>query len=373
MKRFVFSILFTLCACSSFAQLNGDGYYRVRNAVSDRYIILRDNKGKINVSTTSADLGAVELWKNFTNVVSDPGSILYIQKTSSGGYRLKSQGTDTYEIIGHDLLLKLNKDGETYKAYQTLNGNVIYLCDSETSDEFDEGKLNTNDKGTNYRNWYILPVGCDKDEYFGVTPSFAAPDGNFYTTFYASFPFEFASEGMTAYYIKLVDEDMAVIEEVKDGKVPAATPVIIKCSSENPADNKLNICSNSASEFSSNALKGVYFNNKYRRNRTAFDCNSMRIFGVKSDGELGFVTPDLDYVPANSAYLQVPAGTPSELRILTNKEYQDVISGVESVTEDVDASKGVYTFFGVKVADSLSELENLPKGFYIVGGKKIRK
>lgn len=370
MKRFVFSALLLALASVSFAQLNGDGYYRVRNYATDRYIILCDNKGKIDVSTTSADLGAVELWKNFSNVVSDPGSILYIQKTSSGGYRLKGQGTDTYAIIGHDLLLKQNKDGKTYKAYQTLNGNYVYLSDSETTN-VEDGVMSTGYVGANYQNWYILPVSAEADEYFGVTPTIEMQDGSFYSSFYASFPFDFASSGMTAYYIRLVDNDIAVIDEIKDGKVPAATPVIIKCSSKDPSANKLNIRSNSASKITSNALKGVYFNNKWRRNRTAYNKETMRILGVNANGELAFLSPDLDYVPANSSYLNVPAGTPSELRILTNEEYQAETSGISSVTNGATVSEAVFTLFGVKVADSCDELSKLPKGIYIVGGKKI--
>ena len=84
MKRFLLIFLSFLSIQVSFANFQGDGYYRVKNVASERYITVRDNKGSVNPTTTSADLGAVELYKGFDNVVSDPGSILYISETAYG-------------------------------------------------------------------------------------------------------------------------------------------------------------------------------------------------------------------------------------------------------------------------------------------------
>ena len=81
------------------AQMPADGYYRIRNVGSTRYLTVKDNKGSIDVSSTSADLGAVELYKKFTSVVSDPGSVLYIDNVGSSNYKFIAQGTDTYKII----------------------------------------------------------------------------------------------------------------------------------------------------------------------------------------------------------------------------------------------------------------------------------
>ncbi|MBQ8736653.1 MAG: hypothetical protein IJY78_02335 [Bacteroidaceae bacterium] len=370
MKKFLLSFLFISYTFFINAQLNGDGYYRVKNAVTERYIIVRDNKGKIDVATTSADLGAVELWKNFSNVVSDPGSILYIQKTSNGAYRLKSQGTDTYEIIGHDLLLKQNKDGKTYKAYQSMNGNVVYLSDSEHDTYYEDGKLNTNDKGTNYRNWYIMPVSSNNDEYFGITPEFEMQDGYFYSTFYASFPFDFVSSGMNAYYVTKVDRGMVVVDEIKNGKISSNTPVIIRSSCNSPADNKIEIYNNSASAPKQNLLKGVFFNNKYRRNRTAYNPKTMRVLGKMTDGKLGFITADFDYLPANKAYLVVSEDSPSEMPIVTLEEY---LSDISDIRYDKTNKCIIYNVLGVKIADDISALNQLPKGIYIVNGKKYYK
>ena len=116
MKKSILILASLLVCLSSFAQLNGDGYYRIRNLGSQRYVIVTDNKGSVSISSTSADLGAIKLLKNFSNVVSDPGSIIYVNEVN-GQYRFEAQGTDTHKIIGYDLKLKKSSNG-SYLAYQ---------------------------------------------------------------------------------------------------------------------------------------------------------------------------------------------------------------------------------------------------------------
>ena len=148
MKKVLFVLAFCLIAISSYAKLEGDGYYRIKNVGSGRYITVRDNRGSIDIASTSADLGAVELYKGFDNVVSDPSSVLYVQDCG-GGFKFYAQGTDTYEIIGYYLKVKLNNDGETYKAYQSNDYLMMYLGDVEMSSVID-GVLGTNANGTLY-------------------------------------------------------------------------------------------------------------------------------------------------------------------------------------------------------------------------------
>ena len=60
MKR-IFVLTFLAALTSSiFAQYTGDGYYRVHNKKTSRYIYVLDNTGSINVQTASADMGAIE-------------------------------------------------------------------------------------------------------------------------------------------------------------------------------------------------------------------------------------------------------------------------------------------------------------------------
>lgn len=325
MKRSLFVILANCIVLCAFAQLNGDGYYRVKNVASGRYITVKDNRGSVNVGTTSADMGAVQLYKGFDIVESDPSSILYIDNVGDGNYKFHSQGTDTYEIIGYYLKLKQNSDG-SYKAYQGNSMMVMYLGDGETSSVVDS-RLVTNAKGK-YRDWYIFPVSSSSsDNYFGVDPEVKASDA-YYASFYASFPFSTVSDQMKVYYIDKVDKGMAVYKEVSNGNVPAAAPVFIKCVSESPSDNRLNITSNKASSLSSNKLSGVYFCNRTNdnhKNLTAYNAETMRVLGTTSDGKLAYVKADIEYLPANKSYLTVPAGSPDVITVVSEEEYNEVL------------------------------------------------
>ena len=90
---------------SAGAQLDGDGYYRVQNHVTARYIYITDNKGKIDIPTTSVDALAIQLWKGDEKAASDPATVLHISKVDAGryDYDVTAQGTGIYEIIGYYL------------------------------------------------------------------------------------------------------------------------------------------------------------------------------------------------------------------------------------------------------------------------------
>ena len=114
----------------------------------------------------------------------------------------------------------------------------LYLCDARKEDT-EEGVLSTRSDATNYRDWSFLPVNTP-DNYFGITPEIPY-EGSYYSTIYASFPFTFASTGMAAYYVSLVDNGVAVLSEVANNTVPTSAPVIIKCSSNSVENNQLHI------------------------------------------------------------------------------------------------------------------------------------
>ena len=60
MNKILLSLLLSCLFLPAAAQLNGDGYYRVKNFKSERYIVLIDNKSKGgNISTTTYDLDAM--------------------------------------------------------------------------------------------------------------------------------------------------------------------------------------------------------------------------------------------------------------------------------------------------------------------------
>lgn len=350
MKKFIFALFSILFSISSFAQLNGNGYYRVKNVASERYITVIDNRGSINIGTTSADLGAVRLYKGFDNVVSDPASILYIEETASG-YKFYAQGTDTYEIIGYYLKLRALADNK-YMAYQSASGLTMYLGDPEKSSVVD-APLGTNAKG-DYNKWYILPVDDAGSNYFGFTPEVKC-GGSYYASFYASFPFNKVSKDLKFYYVSMVSNGMAVYKELSGASVPASTPIIVKCPSDKPSANKVDIVTNQASAPSDNLLGGVYFcneSNDGHRNVVAYDPATMRILGVMSTGELGYIKADIDYLPANRSYLKVPAGSPDEIKLVSYDEY------VASIPKSY-----VVTF---KIGDEIISSETMLSGTPIV-------
>ena len=373
MKKVFCALSLFVAASASYAQTIPDGYYRFQNQATERYIVVVDNRGSVDIFSTSADLGAIHTFSDFEgNVISNPGSIIYA-KAGGDGYDLQSQGASTYKMVGYYLRIRKTRDNDnTYWAYATNSGMTSYINDAIW--DTDEGQVGTND--SRGRKWYLHPVSADGDNYFGVRPSVEV-GGKYYQPFYAAFPFTFHSNGMKAYYVSKFGGDMAVIKEYTGGELPKSMPMIIECGAAEPTDNRLNLlASSSAAAASDNILSGTYFNNSWpsnHRNRVTNDPATIRMLGVTSTGELGMVAkPDVDYVPANTAYLVVPEGTPSELRLVDEEEFEATvgITEVESGAK-TEAKGGVYTLAGVKVAVGTTLPSNLPSGVYIVGGKKV--
>ena len=303
MKRiFVISFLFAL-AVSAMAQYTGDGYYRVHNKKTSRYIYVYDNTGSINVSTASADMGAIELYKDTSRLHHDPGCIIYARKvsTTQDVFDLEAQGTGVHQIIGYYVTVYQKSDG-SYQVY----AEGKYLDDNETSNR-DLGFLGTERTGE-YRLWYINAVN-NAENYFGLQPTVQL--GNkYYKPFYAAFPFSPASAGMRVYYISRVYRNAAILSEAT-GVIPASTPVFVECGSDKQWNNRLNIGGTPSATISNNQLGGVYFNNPNRRKshdaRTAFNPATMRVLTVTPDGQLCYAKSNsLTYLPANESYLKCP-------------------------------------------------------------------
>ena len=351
MKKILLFIFILSTASNAFAQV-ATGYYRVQNKVTERYIRVIDNKGSIDIASTTADLGALETKKHFENVVSDPASIIYITPAGDG-YNFEAQGTTSYSIIGYYVKLYDNKNG-SYKAYASHASMTKYLNDEKTNSE--DGVLLTN--GRQACDWYIKPVNQADRQFFAFKPTVTA-EGNHYTTIYAAFPFTLPA-GMTAYYVSIVDaaQGVCVWKEVKDGKVPASTAVYVKCKSKNYTDNKISIEKNGAAAISGNLMKGVYFNNDndLHYNQLAYNPSTMRVLGVTSEGKLGFVTVDIDFIPANTAYLTVPANSPRELKLVAESEYD---TSVDEVELNGEFSYKIYNLQGV-------EIEQLQQGVNVL-------
>lgn len=124
MRKITLLLLTALCTLAAHAQLNGDGYYRVQSSVQQRYVRVLDNRGSVNIQTTDADLAALCTQVDFENVVSDPGSIIYIKKMSTG-YDLQSQGTGSYAIIQYEVNILDMDDGIYWCAASNGNDDKI--------------------------------------------------------------------------------------------------------------------------------------------------------------------------------------------------------------------------------------------------------
>lgn len=330
MKKTLLTSIICLSAASLFADEIplSDGYYRVMNYKTQRYVYVYDNTGKINAAAGSADVGAMDLWKNLDRTISDPGSVLYaryIGPNGKGGYSydVEGQGTSVKSII--DYFVSIHKlSGGQYNIYASLGGFTKYLDDEETNLNLEQGMMGFSREG-DYRKWVACPIDVTTDNYFGVAPTIAA-DGKYYQPFYAAFPFSFASEGMKALYVKTFDaaENIAVIAEAT-GDIPGETPLIIECSSNQPTNNRLNLLRNNDAPLASNSLAGVYFNNLYRENSadalTPYSAQTMRVLGTDAEGNLCFKKYDKTYLPANQSYLVVPEGTADVVTIMTEEEY----------------------------------------------------
>ena len=326
MKRLFLTLLSAAFLLAAHAQLNGNGYYRVQNVASTRYITVLDNRGSVDYQSTTADMQAIKTIMGFDRVVDDPASIIYIQQVGTSGgvgqYNLLSQGINTKVITG-GRYLSLRQTPKGYLAYGTAAGMTIYLTDEESLEPLEVGNLVQNGS-IEYRYWNILPVDQSDNQYFGVKPEVVA-SGQKYTSLFASFPFTLHSTGMKAFTVTKLDGDMAVWQELS-GTVPASTPVIILCAGDDANSNRLNIVDVATTAPADNLLQGVYFCNgnpgDKHFNKTTYDPRTMRLLGVTSEGKLGFVKSDVEYVPRNRAYLVVPEGSPDEIRLVTQTEYE---------------------------------------------------
>ena len=92
----------------------------------------------------------------------------------------------------------------------------------------------------------------------------------------------------------------------------------------------------------------------------------MRVLGEEG-GKLVFKTAgeDLDYMPANKAYLSVPLSAAAVLTTDGSTAIQGV--KVSSTSSASSTPSGTFTLNGVRVPDNAT----LQKGVYIKDGKKI--
>lgn len=330
MKRILTAITFlTLLTGITYADLTGDGYYRVRNYGSNRWASLISNTADIDITATMVDLYSLQLSMDTEATLSDAASIVYIESEGGNKYDLAAQGTSLEAMVGYTVNIRENGNAngqKLYRLYGTYNGVTKYIGEYNDSETDVLGKATTDKVASQYQQWYIMPVNASTDNYFGAVPDVTA-GGKQYTTLFTSFAYKPVSGNVKAYFIGRVGFGMAEMIEI-NGAVPAGSPVIIQCQGKKASDNKLELLG-SQTALANNSLSGAYFDFYYSKNlnnRTLYDPETMRVLGVCSDGSLGFITAtDLVSIPANTAYLKVPRGSAPEFKCVSSAQYEEGI------------------------------------------------
>jgi len=396
MKRTYSFLIIALCGLvNTFAQtgsgFTGNGYYRIKNNVTERYIYVTDNRDHYDKSRDKEDFQAIQLWKDIDRAVPNPASVIYIELISgnndSGTFDLKAQGTGVHSLTGYYVGVKKQRN-KTYEVSATAAGVTKFLTDKEHSSRA-QGKMGTwTDGETGYRQWVVDKIETNHaTNYVGIKPTIQI-DGTYYKPFYASFPFRAASANMHIYYIETIKSKKYAMAKEIVGDVPAATPVLIECASASPSENRIELLVSTSATVSGNKLGGTFFCNPDRPQAspdayTVFNASTMRVFSVV-DGELVLTNDgtgrvervtaidwstyediDLDCIPANTSYMKADSQTAEILTVVlpgmgVNDIIKDSTPGVE----------GVYSISGARLR-ATNDVEGLPAGMYIVGGKKI--
>jgi len=354
------------------AQLNGDGYYRIQNNASERYLTLKDNviNGEVDMSTASADVSNLRSWRGFDQVESNPASIFYIMNVGGYQYNLVTQGTSIYDITGGRKYIDIfDKASGSYYLFEVSSGGVAgHLYDS--NDRAVRGSITTKGEKA-YMYWRLLPVTTDAN-YIGLKPTVEAADG-WYGTIYASFPFKLNSSNVTVYYVDGVGTGQFQLKQIEDEVIPAATPVIFRTNSNNPADNKIIPVFEATTAPTDNLLGGTYFSSRNRNHEAyvEFNASKMRVLGVDADKNLiftedatGALTENND-IPMNTCWLNVPKGLSGDFKLVDRGSFT-AIKSIETST-NVTSPKATYTLSGVRVDNS----KTLQPGVYIQDGKKV--
>lgn len=383
-KRLFLLLLGCATMLGAQAQLNGAGYYRVKNVTSGRYMSLSDNQSRgVDFNSCTADCGAMQTSKIMDNIYSDPGSIFYLDHISGVSYNVVGQGTSLHDIINY--YIYISPVGSYYKIYQEQKGQRITLSDFDDVEEDESYVATTGGKTT----WYITPLNTT-DNYIGVKPTISVGDKH-YAAVFTGYPYTLGA-GMKAYYInKVIEEEGVVIIKELTGTIPAKTPVLIECSSTDISKNQITPVLNSDAVPSDNVANGVYFclGDRWSAhyNSTKFDPATMRVLSLNTYGNLAVSTSTQNLktvmieprgadgkhltvtaIPANSWYIPVSSSAPSELKLVTAEQYA---TGIKDITVKPASLYNVYTLEGVQIKKNAASISDLHQGIYIINGKKV--
>ena len=266
--------------------------------------------------------------------VTDPGSIIYIPDTVQVG--LYAQGVDTYSLT-HLLL-------DVQIAPVMENGMIAYVAHTVYNDfncyfrDYGNGMTAGGSKRKAESHWWIEPINETTldNSYLGLKPVIdesVRMDENYWATMCCDFPI-FIPEGggvegaYTIREIVLGSDSIYYAEPIKvygqGDTVPAATPILFKCTSPYASGNKVvpvgEIANHTAMPISNDMLKGNYFSaflnhadfNNYSVTATYIPEQStpgaphFMALSIDANGYPTFMsTNSTTYMAANSAWLDI--------------------------------------------------------------------
>ena len=385
MKKYLLYFM-VLLPLSAFAQLTA-GYYRVSNVMTGRYLSIVDTKAEFKIGATYAnnvyaDLKAIYMEVDYDKIICNPASICYIDPVNSNSLNLKGQGLDLHAMTGKYLNYIQRPDG-TFWLYATGSAAGItatkYLIDNTSHGTYFHPQIGDENTTSTNRNWNILQITQSDAQCFGLKPEQqVTADGSYWTTMYAGFPCQPSDATMKAYYVSKVDNTfgLAVISALPNNIIASEVPVLIQCTGATPKENKMTLLDpNTTGVPQNNQLRGNFYCNdqenssddveKKHHNVTAYDAATMRMLGQTTDGKLAFVKSNIKYLPANKAYLKVSGTAPDVFRVVTEEEYQEIVTGINEIASPVNnGQKVIYDLQGRRITAP-------SKGLYIVNGKKM--
>ncbi len=277
-----------MCFSSSLlAQLNGSGFYRLRNSVSNEYMrIVHDTisaqKVVGSLSNLRSDAGRTTAMNNVqpflqtdikmvnqNTIFTDPGTVIYLEKQSgsSNNYDVLSQGVglkyiSTCVFVGTNaqawglkgMPATINSVGNNlYTAYVNLSLSYFIYSINETrflGAESNKVVMTSVNNSNSYSDapttcrWYIEPINIT-DNYFAAAPvSSFTQNGKYYTTLRTAFSYKVPSGSEVKVYkvtaMPSVEGELATTEEVSQGTIiPAGLPVVIESTSLETTNNML--------------------------------------------------------------------------------------------------------------------------------------
>ena len=139
MKKKLSLLLLTVCCALQIQAQLANGFYRVQNTYTDRYISIEDNNTAnypVNKSTGSVDMSGIKTYKPGTKVTTSPSTIVYVTNVGGNQYDIVGQGTSIHYISGGRMYINLivQSDG-SYQAYGSAYGVDLYLKDDSDPDK----------------------------------------------------------------------------------------------------------------------------------------------------------------------------------------------------------------------------------------------